>query len=149
MNAPPSEAQPGGHPRPDNLVKSCKRDLVRGCRRAGQSRLNTPCADRISPICRLTSGSRNRRASKALYIAAPDLGLDAAGAGREAWPGFYARLRRLRRRRYQAKQSRERIAPVLLPRAVRLREDDEHAFLGEPCPGEALEAPFQSFVKGG
>src|SRR5208283_5068818 len=145
---PNSEAHPGGHPRPDNLGKSCKRDLARGCRRAGQSRLNTPYADRISPICRLTNGSRNRRASEALCIAGPDLGLDAARAGREAWPGFYARFRRLRRRRDQAKQSRERIPPVLLPRAVRLREDDEHAFLGEPCPGEALEAPFQSFIEG-
>ena len=132
------------YPRSDNLGKFCKRDLARGCRRTGQSRLNTPCADRISPIGRLTNGSRNRRASEALCIAAPDLGLDAARTGREAWPGFYARLRRLRRRRDQAKQSRQRIAPVLLPRAVRLRKDDQHAFLGKPCPGEALERRFRA-----
>ncbi len=51
----------------------------------------------------MAGGLIDRHISEAFCFAAPDLGFDAAFAGREARTGFHAKFRLFRRRRDQAK----------------------------------------------
>ena len=94
-------------------------------------------------------GLPGRRHPQPLCFAAPQLGLDAPRPRRDARLRFDPRLRRFSRRRDQAQQPGQRVAAVLFARAVRLREDDENAILGEPRPGKTQEAPFQRLVERG